>query len=321
MKILYDFQESFADIGAGIYDANAGDKIVVVRKDPTATGIVEVVEDVKTLRVTERVDTRSGIYIHLKNVKGLMAGDRIAVTGRIGEGSPAGKWSIALISVDGGNTTPHISPGAIFSLSHILDENELDESFTVHTLGWGVTFPLMDFYVDGILITRSSEDSDVQVDTRTNIYSLESEKNLDIISIDDNDPRRKDLLIMRSGIPNIRVLKRDGKNALHINNRVNDWDSVDINISNMNLISGNKYELTVTGRMDGDVSEGTMIMLQGLPSFAWHSNIPIKKDEEFTLTHVLSHAAIEKWNAVRITTNTSGASAAFFVYSIDIVRL
>jgi hypothetical protein len=73
--------------------------------------------------------------------------------------------------------------------------------------------------------------------------------------------------------------------------------------------------------MGSEVPAETMIMLQGLPMFAWKNNTLIKKDQEFTLTHVLSAIEIEKWEIVRVTTNTSGASASFYVYSIDIVRL
>ena len=324
MLVLYDFQEDFKDVESGEFKEG---EIVSVRQDHSSASVIKVVEDVKTLLISERKSSYSGIFIRLNKIPGLMAGDRITITGRIGDEAPRGPvWSIALLSwsVEDGHLTQHISPGpgAVFAISHILETKEIEHVFTVHTIGWGgVLSPLMDFYVDGILITRNTKVNEAEIDTRTAVYSLEEDEYIKHISTDDVDSFGNKLLVVRSGNPIIRIFQRGDLKAIHVGTRVNDWDGVDLLISRMRLRAGNKYKILVTGRIDGNVPDGSVLMLQGIPSYGWRSNINITEDEEFTLEHVLTRSELEKWTSVRITTNGNGASVAFYIYNISIERL
>lgn len=319
MLILYDFQEDLKNVDLGSFDNNS---IISTRRAPETNAILKAVEDVRTLHIANRVARESGIFIHLHNLAVLEAGDRITVTGRVVEGIALGSnWSIALLSLTDGHLTHHVAPRLLFAVSHILDPMEITQTFTVHTIGWGVVQPLMDFYVDGILITRREKTDEAEEDTRIIVYSLAEDAGAKWVN--DDVPECEDSIqyVLRSGAPTIHVFKHENSTALHVKTRINDWDGVDINLRRMALRSGNHYKITVRGRVDGDIPEGSTLMLQGVPSYAWRSIIPIKKDEEFTLEHKLSRSDVEDWTFCRITSNTPGASVAFYIYDIDIVRL
>jgi hypothetical protein len=324
MIVLYDFQEDFKNVKPGEFKKS---EIISVRSDPSSTSTVEEVEDVKTIFLTDRAARESGIYIHLNKIKELIAGDRITITGRIGSEAPRGPvWSIALLS-DGrkdGHLTQHISPGpgSVFALSHILDHSEVDNHFAVHTIGWGgVLQPLMDFYIDGILITRKSDEGETELDSRTVIYAMETDEMIEHIASEEIDSFGEKIIVARSGLPIINIFPCADQKALHVGTRVNDWDGIDIMLSHLRLRPGNQYKITVKGRIDGDAPDGSVLMLQGIPSYAWRSNIAIIKDMEFTLEHTLTISELEKWTTVRITTNGFGAAVSFYIYDINIVKV
>jgi hypothetical protein len=295
---------------------------ISVRVKPHTAGSVQMIEDVKTLHVNEREARESGIYIHLDEIADLQAGDTITITGRVGEGAPSGaNWSIVLQIPGGRQIAQHIAPSPIFSLSHILEEDEIGKTLIVYTLGWGVVQPLMDFYVDGLLVTRRSITAENDIDTRTQVYSMTDDPGVQWMNAGEGNVFGNTAMILRSGAPTIRIFKRGNTNAIHVGVRVNDFDGIDINLARMNLRLGNKYKITVTGRIDSEPPEGATIMLQSVPGYAWIYTLPIKKDMEFTLSHTLAQTEIEKWTAIRITTNTPGASVSFYVYSIDIERV
>ena len=73
-----------------------------------------MLEDVKILCVHSRNTNKTGIDIRLPEVPGLMAGDRITVTGRIGTNEHIGNkhWSVGLIASfpEDGQITHHAAP-------------------------------------------------------------------------------------------------------------------------------------------------------------------------------------------------------------------
>jgi len=317
--VLYDFQEDFKEISAGEFHENIP---ISVRGDKPTSAMVQDVEDVKSLLISNRPARESGIYINLKKISGLLPGDRITVTGRVGEGAPPGPiWSVALLSVDDGHLTHHISPRGIYSVSHVLELNELTQIFTIHTIGWGTFQPLMDLYIDSIIITRSAEIIAEERDTRTLVYTLKDDPNLEWVDTDDVDSFGDSLLVTRSGSPTIRIFKRDDAMAFHVDTRVNDWDGIDIKLEHMKLRTASRYKVIVTGRIDGDAQKGAIIMLQGVPNYAWRAYVPIKKDLEFNLEYILSRTETEKLKGIRVTTNPEGATVPFFIYSIEVIRV
>ncbi|MCL1863901.1 MAG: hypothetical protein FWF78_10085 [Defluviitaleaceae bacterium] len=318
MRILYDFQEDFKNIEVGDFEKS---EIVASRSELTKA-VLSDVEGVKTLLLTERSRRESGIYIHLKQIPNLKSGDRIVITGRVGgESNPRNGWSIALLSTIDGHITQHIAPSSVYSLSHILESKELEQTMTVHTIGWGTSQPLMDFSIDSIIIIRNHRVTNPNEDTRTSLYSMAEDSHLKWISTNDVQSFGESLIIVRSGSPNIQIFKRKGINAFHVGTRVNDWDGVDIRLSHLKLCSGNKYKITVRGKIDGEGIPDAVMMLQGIPTYSWCSEQNITTDMDFTLEHVLTRSQVETWTSARITTNTEGAKVAFYIYSIDVVRL
>jgi len=319
MLVLYDMQNDLKDAEPGDFERHG---ILLLRRDPEANGVIKVIEDIKTIYISGRSKRESGIYMYIDELTGLLPGDRITITGRIEEHSLGGStWSISLFSVIDGHLTHHIAPGTVYSISYILDENDVNNALTVHTIGWGVLEPLMNFYVDNILITRADSADEFTVDTRKGIYSLATDTDLTLINADNFIKYGTAVILTRSGYPNIGIFKHKGENAIHVNTRVNDWDGLDIIISNLKLQAGNQYKITVRGQIDGEAPEGTIIMIQGVPTYSWRRYMFVKSNEEFTIEYNLTRQDVEQWTAARITTNPAGATVSFFVYGIEIERV
>ncbi|MCL1843472.1 MAG: hypothetical protein FWF79_06635 [Defluviitaleaceae bacterium] len=319
MVIIYDLQKVLENINAGGF-VQAG--AINARRRPFTTATIEIIEDVKSILVTNRENREEGLDIRLSSIPNIRAGDRITITGRIGEGIPVGSsWSIALLAPGGGHLVHQIAPDSVYSLSHILEPSELKLNLFVHTIGWGMLPPLMDFFVDGIIITRKEVDESQKTDTRTVVYSLSEDPGVQWADAESDSRFGNTVLILRAGKPKLHIFRRGNANAIHVGMRFNDFDGIDINLTRMNLLPGNKYRITVTGRADGDVPEKSTIMMQGIPSYTWRSDKPITTDQEFTLQYTLNQSEVETWTAIRITTNTVGAGISFYIYNIDIVRL
>jgi len=320
MKILYDMQTDFNAVKLGEFERHGA---VSLRRDPSASGRIKEIEDIKSLLVSKRTTRESGIYIHINEIDGLLAGDRITITGRISKehlriGS---NWSIALLSGEDGHLTHSIAPGVIYSLSYILGERDIKNVLTVHTVGWGLLPPLMDFFVDDIVISRNESEDESDLDSRNILYSLANDLNLHLINAPNQETYGTDIKISSSGGPNINVIQHNGSNAVALSTRVNDWDGVDIMLSHLNLRAGNTYKIIVRGRVDGKAPDGTEIMLQGIPSFSWRCINPVQDDEDFTLEYILTRSEVATWNKARITTNTNGATMSFVLYDIEVERV
>jgi hypothetical protein len=111
------------------------------------------------------------------------------------------------------------------------------------------------------------------------------------------------------------------RSSLLFSNRVRDFDAVDIVLAGFKLIPGNQYQLTVTGAMGRNVPAGTVITFQGIPGYTWCGQQFAYADKEFTLSHVFTQSELTKWKAVRVTTNSNGATSDFSIHSITVKRL
>jgi hypothetical protein len=127
--------------------------------------------------------------------------------------------------------------------------------------------------------------------------------------------------LVQSGSPDIRIFKRGETNAIHVGARAKDWDGIDINMQRLGLLPGNKYEVVVTGCIDGKSVHDCIITLQGIPGYSWRNNQYVGDNEVFTLRHTLTQAEVGQWTVIRITTNAAGATVPFYIYSIEIKRL
>jgi len=285
---------------------------------------LEQVEDVRTLRVSQRDSADAGIGIPLWDIPHVQAGDRIVVTGRVPDNILMGvNWGIALMrdTSTEGQVAQYTYPAPLYSLSHVLGADDLDKMFYISTVHWGSIEPTMDFYVDSILILRRDKNFTAVKDHRNVLYSLKEDTTLQSDTYKEGHSFESSQYLVRSGEPNILITKWGESNALHITTRIRDYDGIDINLARLGLIPGNQYEIIVTGRMDGDVPEDAIITLMGLPGFSWRSQRAVTTDASFVLRHIFDPSEVEKWTALRVTTNRVGAYAQFFIYSIEIIRL
>ncbi|MCL2386072.1 MAG: hypothetical protein FWC89_00840 [Defluviitaleaceae bacterium] len=324
MVILYDMQEQFEAIATGVfYDAC---NLMPTGSESPFMRVVEV-DNVKSLLVENRKNKSAGVGLKVAEIPEIQAGDRITVTGRFSADSPAGNWGVALIAKRtdySENQLAHqIAPRSVFALSHVLEDDEMQTILMIQTTSWGLQNPLMDFHLDNILISRISADSLAHHDTRGKVYSLAEDPNIQQYSTDTGATRifLGNAHLRRAGDPTISIFKYGDINAFHVNNRVKDFDAVDIDLESLELIKGNKYQLTVTGRIDGTPPEGSLMMFQGIPGFSWRSNKFAATDSEFILTYTLTPSEVEKWTTIRITTNNIGAPVSFYIYSIEVESL
>jgi hypothetical protein len=327
MQILYDLQQEIENL-----DFNSSEFIVPVGDFPPTLSICEV-DDVKTILVNERTEQVAGLGFFLPALHLLRPGDRITVTGRVPRDSPTGSWGVALCveetetrKAEECQLAQFTSPKSLFALSHILCKSDLNGLLGVQTTRWGAINPTMDFFVDSILITRD-ENSYIAEDERETVYSFETDENLVVGgaiasgSIVDSADYIFTSMLAESGNPTVKVFEHENKKAIYINERNKDWDAIDINLLNLKLLAGNKYEVTVCGKMDGTVPEGSIITFQGVPGYSWRNNQNIESNQRFTLSHVLTHADVKQWETLRITTNAAGATVPFYIYNIEIKRL
>ncbi|MCL1844775.1 MAG: hypothetical protein FWF77_02615 [Defluviitaleaceae bacterium] len=319
MEVLFDLQQELETL-----DLNSSDLIVPVGfHQPTLK--INVVDDVKTILVKDRADRISGIGVDLKELPELRAGDRITITGRVPRETPPGSWGVALISEESEarraeecQLAQQRSPKVLFSLSHILGGVDLDGLIMVQTTRWGAIEPVMNFFVDSIIISRGDGEISVKEDERELVYSLETDENL--------KARRTGAafstgVLYQAGSPEIMVLEKDGETRIYLNERAKEWDGLDINLKSLGILTGNKYQIVATGKVVGNAQRGSRITLQGIPGFSWRGSERMKLDGEFELTHTLSYAEVEQWTTVRITTNSIGASVPFYISGIEVKRL
>jgi len=192
----------------------------------------------------------------------------------------------------------------------------------VQTTRWGAINPIMDLFIDGILISRDDK-AEVRDDPRNIVYSFDADVSLmpDGMLSSINEITELPEFLVQSGNPRVKACMYNGEKALHVTERSKDWDGIDISLERLKLIEGNKYHISVTGRVDGYAPEGSIITLQGLPGYSWRNYRFIADDRFFTLSHTLSDAEIAHWTTVRITTNAIGANVSLYIFDIEIKRL
>ncbi|MCL2457130.1 MAG: hypothetical protein FWD19_06250, partial [Defluviitaleaceae bacterium] len=254
----------------------------------------------------------------------LKPGDRITVTGRVPRESPAGSWGVALIIEESASRRAEecqlaqvSSPKSLFSLSYILCKEDLKSLITIQTTRWGATNPTMDLYIDSILISREEKFEKISEDPREIIFSFSSDENFQ------NDADITDSSVVTvSGTPKMKIFAPAGeKKSLQISGRTKDWDGVDVHLDQLKLVAGNKYKISARGKIDGTAPEGTVMTLQGLPSYSWRGSQGVSDGGKFSLCHTLSRTEVSQWTTCRITTNSIGATASFFIFEIEIKRL
>ncbi|MCL1878924.1 MAG: hypothetical protein FWF80_08695 [Defluviitaleaceae bacterium] len=320
MEVLFDLQQEIDTL-----DLNSSNLLVTVgNQRPTLA--ISVVDDIKTILIKDRQDRISGLGIDLKELPNLRAGDRITVTGRIPRESAPGSWGVALIIEESETRraeecqlAQQASPKILFALSHLLGSADLNSLVMVQTTRWGAVNPVMDIYVDSILILRDSNNASIEEDPRTLVYSLDTDKNLRLGRYAENSFGTG--ILTQSGTPVVTISESDGEKNIFLSERGKEWDGVDVNLASLNLLTGNMYQIVAKGQLTGDAPKDARITLMGVPGYSWRGSTSMKNKKEFKLVHTLSYAEVEKWKTVRITTNAWGASVPFYITDIEVKRL
>jgi hypothetical protein len=316
MMVLFDLQES-------LKETEIFKKIITpYGENPSAINIIEVAAT-KTVHVAGRTDFKPGLAVNTPELHGLQSGDRITVTGRLGSGVPKSDWAMVIdrrkikSGVSGGWTglAQHVSPehNELFTITHLLDAEDLDKTFMIRSNHWGNVTESMDFYLDSILITRNVSQTSFVKDEREQIYSLASDGNLKKLR-----PGDITRFLRAAGTPKFTIIEKNSRKGVHLANRINNWDGLDIWLPSLELKQGNSYSITVNGRVDGVAGERARLMLQIIPGYIWRSEKYVYDDDEFTLNHTFSATELQTAQTIRIASDDEGAKMSFFIYDIEV---
>jgi len=284
--------------------------------------MIEIMNDRKSVKVTNRRIRNDGISVLLPEIAGIKPGDRITVTGSVGANVPEGnEWGMCLRSKSGGynQVAQAIAPKDVFGLSYMLDKSDLKEPVHIVSNSWGNNAePLMDFYVDSISISRHEQGMNERKDSRQMVYSLETDdfmagfRSGERLIVDPDSP------VIPSGSPVCTIRGHGNSKVIQVGKRVNDWDGIDIRLDMLGLMSGNSYNIHVFGKVEGNCPPDAEIMFQIIPGYAWRDNHKILPYQDFALGHTLTVMELETADTLRITTNTAGAKVDFSIHGIEI---
>lgn len=111
--------------------------------------------------------------------------------------------------------------------------------------------------------------------------------------------------------------------ALYLSNRTYDYDAADFNFSDLGLVNGKTYKVTVKGYVDSDatVPSGSQAFLQTVGSYGWLGGADLVAGQAFTLTGNIT-VDTSKDSRIRIQSNSEasnvgkGATVPFYVGDI-----
>ncbi|MFS0863953.1 endo-1,4-beta-xylanase [Fredinandcohnia sp. 179-A 10B2 NHS] len=109
----------------------------------------------------------------------------------------------------------------------------------------------------------------------------------------------------------------DGK-AIHVSNRANNWDGVDINFDNVGMENGKTYTITVKGYVADSVTvpTGAQVLLQNVDSYnGLYVQGDFAANQTFTLTGKYT-VDTSKDRGLRIQSNDVGATVPFYIGDI-----
>jgi hypothetical protein len=316
MLILFDLQENLKEIKEGHFRENT-----YLSQYGTSPAAIDVISTggTKTIRVRGNVDKKPGFFLHTPALPNLSPGDRITVTGRLGAGVPKSDWAMVIDrnTSDHGyvGLAQHVNPEhhELFSITYLLDTDDLQNSLLIRANQWGKAEKPMDYYVDCILITRKTASANTVTDSRQTVYSLAKDPNVKELK-----PGDITKFIRSAGTPTYTITEKEGKKIIHLRRRLNNWDGIDVWLPSMELKQGNRYKITVKGKIDEYTQKNAKMMLQTLPGYIWRSEQAVTDDQDFTLTHTFSAMDIQTAEAVRIASDDNGASMSFTIFDIEL---
>jgi len=317
MLVLFDLQDV---LDYGILGVFVGRKGVDACGSSHSLTVVEV-DGVRTLLVSNRSSGDCGLRIDLSKFN-LIEGDHLIVTGRLSGSAPSRGWALQLLKYnlncshcEEGELARNVFPklGEVFSLSCLLDESDMNKEIHIQSRTWIKGMEHADFFIDSIVIIRTDKNSSL-LDSRKVVYTMEADAYLK-----EMDGGGYTEYLFSTGGPRYTVNITPGSRNIHMGNRQNDWDGLDLRTSLLGLQRGSPYKIRVKGKVDGVAPEGSEMMLQLLPNYDWRCNTRVKDNDEFILEHKFSETEIETLTSVRIATNMEGKTMDFSIYAIELV--
>jgi len=109
--------------------------------------------------------------------------------------------------------------------------------------------------------------------------------------------------------------------ALYVSNRTNNWDAADFRFSDIGLVGGKTYTVTITGYVDADaeVPAGAQAYLQTVNSYGWLAGANFEAGKPFVLSKEFTVDS-SKDSALRVQSNNEGASVPFYIGDVRITE-
>ena len=310
--VLFDAQEELKSADAGIFFGNKF--LFASEKFPPKLFVTEFGEK-KSILVSDRPALDSGLVIQIPATKNLRPGDKITVAGRIDGIAPKNDWAMVVRKYGGDNDILTLVPNTDekFCITYVFDTADLETPVQIRSTHWGNDGTPVNFFVDSILITRDKNNSNFEIEPRKIIYSFANDEKINELTGDIT------AFIRPSGEPSCAVKKISDKKFIHVKQRKNNWDGVDILLPDMNLKQGNIYTIRAKGHIEDSAPPGATMMFQILPGYIWRSVVAAEENGEFVLSHTLSMMELQTAEAVRITSNPEGAEMSFAISEIEVV--
>lgn len=109
--------------------------------------------------------------------------------------------------------------------------------------------------------------------------------------------------------------------ALYVSSRANNWDAADFKFSDLGMVNGKTYTVTVSVYVDHDVNvpSGAQAYLQAVDSYAFLAGADFAAGNALTLTKEFT-VDTGKDKALRVQSNPEGASVPFYIGDVLITE-
>jgi DNA-binding transcriptional MerR regulator len=126
--------------------------------------------------------------------------------------------------------------------------------------------------------------------------------------------------IAPTGSPDYTFCEVEGRNAIQLTKRANDWDGVNVHLDNMGLTLNHYCSIEVRGRITGDLekfAKGSVELtaLPGYDNMAYHA---VADGASFTLAHVFPIMKDKVIPRARISTGHTARKMPFVIEQIEV---
>lgn len=311
------YRETFAD-GKGIARQSGGASLTAV--DKTFEGN----DDGKALYVSNRENNWDAADFRFADI-GLKDGKTYSITirGYVDEGVTVPSGGQAWMQLVGNNAygaplAAGFAAGEPFTISgQFTADKSRYESIRINSSDEGASVP---FYIGEIIITGDPSGADE--DDESGGSGKPSAGSIVYHETFAGGIGKA----VQSGVASLTAVDKafdgydDGK-ALYVSNRSNNWDAADFRFSDIGLVDGETYKITVKGYVDDDeeVPSGAQAYLQTVNSYAWLAGADLSAGSAFTLIGTYT-VDTSKDIAIRVQSNDTAKTVPFYIGDILITQ-